>query len=94
VTTPDAAPHPGAVLGLLADEGRLRVLAAVALGAGSEDAVTEAVGLDRRLVRGALDRPLVWWSRRTTAVSAWRWSPSAWPLAELLTCARRSRQKM
>jgi hypothetical protein len=56
VTAPDVAPHPGAVLGLLADEQRLRVLAAVALGAGSEDAVTAAAGLERRLVRRALDR--------------------------------------
>jgi hypothetical protein len=48
--------HPGAVLASLADETRLRVFAAVALGAGTDDAVVGATGLERRQVRRALER--------------------------------------
>jgi hypothetical protein len=48
--------HPGAILASLADEVRLRVLAAVVLGATTEDAVSAATGLSRRQVRRALER--------------------------------------
>lgn len=46
------------MLGLLADEERLRVLAGVVLGAGSAEAVTEATGLEPRRVARALERLL------------------------------------
>lgn len=47
---------PASLVGLLAEEGRLRVFAAVVLGAGSVDDVVEASGLDRRVVVTALER--------------------------------------
>jgi hypothetical protein len=50
------AQHPGAVLGLLADQARMRCLAAVVLGALSEAEVTEATGLPERVVRRSLRR--------------------------------------
>jgi hypothetical protein len=53
---PPASLHPGAVLASLADEVRLRVLAAVVLGAASDEAVASATGLSLRLVRRALER--------------------------------------
>jgi hypothetical protein len=53
---PPASLHPGAVLASLGDDTRLRVFSAVVLGAGSEDSVMTATGLDRRQVRRALGR--------------------------------------
>jgi hypothetical protein len=51
--TPD---HPGALLGLLADEDRLRCLSAVMLGAPSEAEVATATHLGVRAVKRALGR--------------------------------------
>jgi hypothetical protein len=51
-----ASLHPGAVLASLADEDRLRVFAAVVLGAAGDDAVMAVTGLPRRQVRRALER--------------------------------------
>ena len=48
--------HPGALLGLLADDDRLKCLSAVVLGAGSAAEVAQATGLTARAVRRALDR--------------------------------------
>jgi hypothetical protein len=48
--------HPAALLGLLADEERLRSLSAVMLGAGSETEVASATHLGVRAVRRALAR--------------------------------------
>jgi hypothetical protein len=48
--------RPEALIGLLAEESRLRVVAAVLLGAGSEGEIVEATGLQPRAVRQALDR--------------------------------------
>lgn len=45
-----------ALVGLLAEEGRLRAFAAVVLGAGSVEEVVEASGLDRRAAVTALER--------------------------------------
>ena len=45
-----------ALVGLLAEEERLKVMAAVVLGAGSADEVVTATGLDRRRVIQALER--------------------------------------
>ncbi len=45
-----------ALVGLLAEPARLRVVAALALGATTADAIEEAAGLDGRQVRSALDR--------------------------------------
>jgi hypothetical protein len=47
---------PEALVGLLAEESRLKVVAAVALGAGSEAEVAAASGLDAKAVRKALER--------------------------------------
>jgi hypothetical protein len=47
---------PEALVGLLAEESRLKVMAAVALGATTESAVAGATGLDPRSIRKALDR--------------------------------------
>jgi hypothetical protein len=46
----------GALVGLLAEEDRLRVAAAVALGAGTTDEVVAATGMTRRRVVQALER--------------------------------------
>jgi hypothetical protein len=48
--------HPGAVLALLSEPDRLRCLAALVLGAHSEDEVAQATGLGERPVRRALTR--------------------------------------
>jgi hypothetical protein len=48
--------HPAAVLHLLADETRLRVLGAAVLGAVDEEAILTASGLPRATARRALDR--------------------------------------
>ncbi len=48
--------HPGAILGLLADDNRLRCLSAVVLGAATEADVVRSAGLGPRAVRRALDR--------------------------------------
>jgi hypothetical protein len=45
-----------ALVGLLAEPARLRVVAALALGATTAEAIEEAAGLDGRQVRSALDR--------------------------------------
>ncbi len=47
---------PATIVGLLADEARLRVVAAIVLGASSTDAVVSASGLDRRRAVAALER--------------------------------------
>jgi len=47
---------PEALVGLLAEESRLKVVAAVVLGAGSEPDVVAATGLTAKTVRQALDR--------------------------------------
>lgn len=47
---------PEALVGLLAEESRLKVLAAIVLGARSEPEVVAATGLAARTVRKALDR--------------------------------------
>ena len=47
---------PEALVGLLAEEDRLKVVAAVVLGATTPTAVTAATGLDPRVVTRALDR--------------------------------------
>jgi hypothetical protein len=53
----DRAPlHPAALLGLLTDDNRLRCLAAVILGAGSEAEVAAATNLGIGVVRRALGR--------------------------------------
>jgi hypothetical protein len=44
------------LVGLLAEPDRLRVVAALVLGAATEDEVTEMTGLDNRQVKAALDR--------------------------------------
>ncbi len=51
-----APAHPGAVLALLADDLRLRVFAAVVLGAGGIEQVAPAAGVDSRRARRAVDR--------------------------------------
>jgi hypothetical protein len=48
--------HPGALLGLLADEARLRCLSAVVLGAAVEAEVAAATGLPAAFVKRALGR--------------------------------------
>jgi hypothetical protein len=52
----DEGPDAGTIVGLLAEEDRLRVVAALALGASSTAAVVEATGLDRRRAVSALER--------------------------------------
>ena len=47
---------PDALVGLLAEEGRLKVVAAVVLGATTPTAVAGATGLDPKVVTKALDR--------------------------------------
>jgi hypothetical protein len=47
---------PEALVGLLAEESRLRVVAAITLGATSEPSVAAATGLAPKVVRKALDR--------------------------------------
>lgn len=47
---------PEALIGLLAEESRLKVVAAVVLGARSEGDIAAATGLAARAVRQALDR--------------------------------------
>src|SRR5437867_3372985 len=47
---------PDAIVGLLAEEDRLRAFAAVVLGAASLEAVVEASGLDQRRATVALER--------------------------------------
>ncbi|HVL05906.1 MAG TPA: DUF2087 domain-containing protein [Acidimicrobiales bacterium] len=47
---------PEALVGLLAEESRLKVMAAVVLGATTESAIAGATGLDARCIRKALDR--------------------------------------
>lgn len=64
------------IAGLLADPDRLRVLSAVALGAGGEEAIAERAGLDLGATRAALGRlagagllavgPDAGWSVQTT----------------------------
>jgi hypothetical protein len=51
-----ASLHPAAALASLADEVRLRVFAAVALGADTEEAVAALSGVGERQVRRALER--------------------------------------
>jgi hypothetical protein len=51
-----SGPGPEALVGLLAEEGRLRVVAAVVLGASTPSAVAGATGLDPKAVATALDR--------------------------------------
>ena len=52
----ESAPHPGAVLALLADPSRLRCLAAVVLGATTVPAVAAATGLADKATRRAVQR--------------------------------------
>jgi hypothetical protein len=47
---------PEALVGLLAEETRLKVVAAIVLGASTESAIAGATGLDARSIRKALDR--------------------------------------
>jgi len=47
---------PEALVGLLAEEGRLKVFSAIALGASVESEIVAAAGLDPKTVRKALDR--------------------------------------
>ena len=47
---------PEALVGLLAEESRLRVVAAITLGSTTDAAVVEATGLPPKVVRKALDR--------------------------------------
>lgn len=47
---------PEALVGLLAEESRLKVVAAVVLGATNDQAITTVTGLDPKTVRKALDR--------------------------------------
>jgi hypothetical protein len=47
---------PEVLVGLLAEESRLKVLSAIVLGATDEPAVATATGLDPKTVRRALDR--------------------------------------
>lgn len=47
---------PEALVGLLAEESRLKVVAAIVLGATTEPTIAGATGLDARTVRKALDR--------------------------------------
>ncbi len=49
---------PEALVGLLAEESRLKVVSAVVLGATSDQAVAGATGLDLKTVRKALERLL------------------------------------
>lgn len=48
--------HARRIAGLLADESRLKVVAAIALGASDLEAVLVATGLDRRTATNALER--------------------------------------
>lgn len=50
------SPDPAALAGLLAEEARLRVFAAVVLGAATVEEVQEATGLERRETVAALER--------------------------------------
>jgi hypothetical protein len=54
--TPDDAIDPALVVGLLAEQGRLRAVAALALGATSLAEVASAAGLDAPAALRALDR--------------------------------------
>ncbi len=47
---------PEVLVGLLAEESRLRVVSAIALGATTEAAIAAAAGLDAKTVRKALER--------------------------------------
>lgn len=47
---------PEAIVGLLAEQSRLKVVSALALGATTESDVVNATGLDPKTVRKALDR--------------------------------------
>jgi len=47
---------PEALVGLLAEESRLKVVSAVVLGATSDQQIVDATGLDPKTVRKALDR--------------------------------------
>jgi hypothetical protein len=47
---------PEALVGLLAEESRLKVVAAVVLGATTESAIAGTTGLDPKTIRKALDR--------------------------------------
>jgi hypothetical protein len=47
---------PEVIVGLLAEESRLKVVSAIALGAGTESEVALATALDPKTVRKALDR--------------------------------------
>ena len=47
---------PEVLVGLLAEEGRLKVVSAIVLGATDEPAVAAATGLDPKAVRKSLDR--------------------------------------
>jgi hypothetical protein len=51
-----ASPSAEALVGLLAEPSRLRVVAALALGATTAETIEKATGLDGRQVRAALDR--------------------------------------
>ena len=52
----DRSPDAATIVGLLADDARLRVVAAIVLGASTTDAVVERAGLDRRRALAALER--------------------------------------
>ncbi|MBW3669632.1 MAG: DUF2087 domain-containing protein [Actinobacteria bacterium] len=52
----DRGPDAGTFVGLLADETRLRVLSAIALGARTVDAIGDATALDGKSVHKALER--------------------------------------
>jgi hypothetical protein len=56
MTEPAAEPTAAALVGLLAEEDRLRVVAALALGAATFDEVVERSGLDARRATSALER--------------------------------------
>lgn len=47
---------PEALVGLLAEEGRLKVVSAIVLGATSDQQIADATGLEPKTVRKALDR--------------------------------------
>lgn len=56
MTTMSAAPDPFEIIGALADEARLRVLAALVLGARTTDDVAARAGLAKRETLRALSR--------------------------------------
>jgi hypothetical protein len=52
-------PDAGTLVGLLADPVRLKVVAAIALGAANEEKIAEVTGLEERAVRAAVQRMAV-----------------------------------